>query len=58
MTVVETPGFLREAAVALSGKVRTEVIRFLAANSEAVDVMPGPGGAGGQKDEANAAVSA
>ena len=57
MAVVETPGFLREVAVALSGKERTEVIRFLAANSEAGDVMPVPGGAGGQTDGVTAAVS-
>ena len=44
MAVVETPGFLREAAIALSGKERTEAIRFLAANPEAGDVMPGTGG--------------
>ena len=44
MTVVETPGFLREAAVALTGEERTEAIAFHAANPEAGDVMPGTGG--------------
>ena len=45
MTVVETPGFLREAAAALAEKERTELISYLAANPEAGDVMPETGGA-------------
>ncbi len=44
MTVVETPCFLREATVALTGEERVEVIEFLAANPEAGEVMPGTGG--------------
>ena len=40
MTVVETPGFLREAATALTDDERTEVISFLAANPEAGGIMP------------------
>ena len=45
MTVVETPGFLREAATALTDGERTEVVFFLATNPEAGDVMPETGGA-------------
>lgn len=44
MTVIETPGFLRDAAAALSAEERTEVISFLAANPDAGDIMPGTGG--------------
>ena len=44
MTVVETPGFQREAA-ALTGEERTEMITFLAQNPEAGDIMAGTGGA-------------
>jgi len=44
MTVVETPVFLREAAVSLTDEERVEVIGFLAANPEAGDVMTGTGG--------------
>ena len=44
MTVVETPGFLRDAAAAFTDEERTEVIDFLAANPEAGDIMPGTGG--------------
>jgi hypothetical protein len=45
MTVVETPGFLREAAAALTEGERSELVSFLAANPEAGDVMPETGGA-------------
>jgi mRNA-degrading endonuclease RelE of RelBE toxin-antitoxin system len=45
MTIVETPGFLRDAAAALTEKERTELVSFLAANPEAGDVMPETGGA-------------
>jgi hypothetical protein len=44
MTVVETPGFLREAAAALSDTERAELVSYLAANPEAGDVMPQTGG--------------
>jgi len=44
MTIVETPGFLREAA-ALTGEERPEVILYFVQNPEAGDVMPGTGGA-------------
>ena len=45
MTVVETPGFLRDAAAVLSDQETTEVVSFLAANPEAGDIMPETGGA-------------
>jgi len=45
MTVVETPGFLREAAAALTDAERIEVVFFLATNPEAGDVMSETGGA-------------
>ena len=45
MTVVETPGFVREAAAALTGDERIEVISFVAANLEAGGSMPETGGA-------------
>jgi hypothetical protein len=45
MTVLETPGFLREAAAVLSEASRAEVISFLAANPEAGDIMAETGGA-------------
>jgi hypothetical protein len=45
MTVVETPGFLREAATALTVDERAEVVFFLAANPDAGDIMPDTGGA-------------
>jgi hypothetical protein len=44
MTVVETPGFLRDAASAFTDRERTEMISFLAANPEAGDLMPETGG--------------
>jgi len=44
MTVVETPGFQREAA-ALTDEERIEMITYLAQNPEAGDIMPGTGGA-------------
>lgn len=45
MTVVETPGFLREAEAALTESERIELVSYLAANPEAGDVMPATGGA-------------
>jgi hypothetical protein len=44
MTVVETPGFLREASAVLTDVERSEVIVLLAANPEAGDLMPQTGG--------------
>ncbi len=44
MTVVETPGFLREAGALLTGTARAELVGFLAANPEAGDVIAGTGG--------------
>src|SRR5665213_4311121 len=44
MTVVETPGFLRDAAAALTDEELGEVIWFLAANPDAGDIMPETGG--------------
>ena len=44
MTVVETPGFLREASSALTDDERTEMIAYLAANPDAGDIMPETGG--------------
>jgi len=44
MTVVETPGFLRDAAAAFTDEERTEMIAFLAGNPEADDMMPDTGG--------------
>jgi len=45
MTVVELPGFVRDASAVLSDRERDEVVCFLAAYPEAGDVMPGTGGA-------------
>jgi hypothetical protein len=45
MTVVETPGFLRDAAAAMAGNERAEVVSYLAANPEAGDIMADTGGA-------------
>ena len=45
MTVVEPPGFLRDAATAMAESERDEVVSFLAANPDAGDVMPDTGGA-------------
>lgn len=44
MTVLETPGFLRDAAMAFTDEQRWEMVTFLAANPEAGDLMPGTGG--------------
>ena len=44
MTVLEMPGFVRDAATALAEEERVELISFLAANPLAGDVMPGTGG--------------
>ena len=44
MTVLETPGFVRDAAAAFTDEQRWEMITFLAANPEAGDLMPGTGG--------------
>jgi hypothetical protein len=45
MTVVETPGFLRDAAAAMAEDERAEVVSFLAANPDAGDIMRDTGGA-------------
>jgi hypothetical protein len=45
MNVVETPGFLRDAAVVFTDLERRELVGFLAANPEAGDIMPETGGA-------------
>ena len=45
MTVVETPGFLRDAAAALTEEERTELVSYLAANPEVGELMPETGGA-------------
>ena len=44
MAVVETPGFLRDAASAMDESERTELVSFLAANPDSGDVMPDTGG--------------
>ena len=44
MTVVETPGFIRDASAALTDGERTDMIFFLAANPEAGDFMAQTGG--------------
>lgn len=44
MTVVETPGFIRDAAVVMPSQERIELISFLALNPDAGDMMPGTGG--------------
>lgn len=44
MTVIETPGFIRDAAAAMTSLERTEMISFLALNPDAGDIMPGTGG--------------
>ena len=44
MTVVETPGFLRDAAAAMTDQERIEAITFLAANPDAGDLIPDTGG--------------
>lgn len=45
MTVVETPGFLRDSASALTEQERSELVSYLAANPEAGDIIPETGGA-------------
>ena len=45
MTVVETPGFLRDAAATLTEMERMELVSYLAANPEAGEIMPETGGA-------------
>lgn len=45
VTVVETPGFLRDASKAMTETERIEVVSFLAANPDAGDIMPDTGGA-------------
>lgn len=45
MTVLETPGFLRDAAAVLADAERTELIAFLAANPDAGEILPETGGA-------------
>jgi hypothetical protein len=44
MTVVETAEFLRTASAFMSEAVRTEFVKFIAANPEAGDVIPQTGG--------------
>jgi len=44
MTVVETPGFVRDADAALTDEERTEMISYLAADPEAGDIMAQTGG--------------
>ncbi len=57
MAVVETPGFLRDAAEAMAESERADVVSFLAANPDAGDIMPDTGGArkllGERPDAAN-----
>lgn len=45
MTVIETPGFLREAATVLTEADRAQLVSFLAANPDAGDIIPDTGGA-------------
>jgi hypothetical protein len=45
MSVVETPGFLRDAAVVFTYLERLELVTFLAANPEAGVIVPETGGA-------------
>jgi mRNA-degrading endonuclease RelE of RelBE toxin-antitoxin system len=45
MTVIETPGFLREATAVLTEAARAQLVSFLAANPDAGDIMPDTGGA-------------
>ena len=45
MTVVETPGFLRDVVGRLSEDDRDELVAFLAANPEAGDLIQDTGGA-------------
>ncbi len=44
MTVVETPGFIRDASAALTDDERAEMILFLAATPESGDIMAETGG--------------
>ena len=44
MSVVETPGFLRDAAMVFTDRERGELVAFLAANPEAGDIIPETGG--------------
>ena len=44
MTVVETERFLRDAESLMPPAVRAELVRHLAANPEAGDIMPDTGG--------------
>jgi len=44
MTVIETPGFIREAVTIFPVFEREELIGFLAANPEAGELMAGTGG--------------
>jgi hypothetical protein len=45
MTVIETPGFLREAAAVITEAERPQLVSFLASNPDAGDIMPDTGGA-------------
>ena len=44
MTVVETPVFLRKAALIFDDDERAELVAFVASNPEAGSVVPGTGG--------------
>jgi len=60
MTVVETPGFIRDASAALTDEEQTDMIFFLAANPEAGNIMAETGGgescAGRHRDAASGEV--
>ena len=45
MTVLETPGFLRDAGARLTELEREDLVGYLAANPEAGELMPETGGA-------------
>lgn len=45
MVVVETATFLREAAAAMTGPEKTDLVLHLASNPEAGDIIPETGGA-------------
>jgi hypothetical protein len=45
MTVLETPSFLREAAIALNESEEAELVVYLGTNPEAGDIIPDTGGA-------------
>lgn len=45
ITVVETSGFVRDAAIAMTDGERALLVSFIAANPDQGDIMPGTGGA-------------